>query len=158
MTDTWDLPKPTLEFVFEIRVDTARELPVRTTPGREFGFIPITGGTVVGPRFTGTVVPNSGGDWASHIGETWHLDARYALQHDDGSTVEIWNKGYYRATPEQEARVASGQRVPEQHYYYRCAPTFSTDAPQHLWLTEHQFIGMLRDDSGQICIRIFVLH
>lgn len=141
MTEPTDLPQPELEFVFEIRVDTATELPVRTTPGDEFGFIPITGGTVSGPRFTGTVVPHSGGDWATHIGDTWHLDARYALQHDDGSVVEIWNRGYYR-----------------DDGYYRCAPTFSTDAPQHAWLTEHQFIGMLRDDDGQICIRTFLLR
>jgi len=158
MADTPTLPQPELEFVFEIRVETVKEIPVRTTPGNEFGFIGITGGTVAGPRFTGTVLPNSGGDWASHIGDTWHLDARYALQHDDGTVVEIWNKGYFRATPEQERRMFAGERVPEQEYYYRCAPTFSTDTPQHRWLSQHQFIGMLRDDAGTICIRVFLLR
>jgi hypothetical protein len=157
MTDPVHLPDPEFEFVFEIRVDTATELPVRTMHGNELGFIPITGGTVSGPRFAGTVVANSGGDWAARIGDTWHLDARYALQHEDGSVVEIWNKGYYRATQEQEARMASGEEVPEREYYYRCAPTFSTDAPRHTWLTSHQFIGLIRNDDGQICIRVFLL-
>jgi hypothetical protein len=158
MTETPNLPEPHLEFVFEIRVDTAQEMPVRSTPGNEFGFIPITGGTVTGPRFTGTVVANSGGDWATHSDDTWHLDARYALQHDDGSVVEIWNKGYYRASPDQEARMAAGEAVPEDEYYYRCAPTFSTDASQHTWLTSHQFVGLIRSDSDQVCIRVFLLR
>ena len=157
MTDTSTLPQPQLEFVFEIRVDVAAELPVRTRPGDELGFIPITGGTVTGPRFSGTVVPNSGGDWASHEAGTWHLDARYALRHDDGSVVEIWNRGYYRATTEQEARLAAGEAVSELELYYRCAPTFSTDAAAHLWLTAHQFVGMIRNEAGRICIRVFLL-
>jgi hypothetical protein len=156
--DTPNLPDPELEFVFEIRVDTAEEIPVRTAPGNELGFIPITGGVVSGPRFTGSVVPNSGGDWAAHVGDTWHLDARYALQHDDGSVVEIWNTGYYRATAEQEARIAAGEAVPEAEYYYRCAPRFSTDASQHLWLPAHQFVGLIRNDAGQICIRVFLVR
>jgi hypothetical protein len=158
MTEASTLPEPELEFVFEIRVSIATELPVRSTPGNELVFVPITGGTIAGPRFAGTVVANSGGDWATHSGDTWHLDARYALRHDDGSVVEIWNTGYYRATPDQEARMAVGEAVPEAEYYYRCAPTFSTDAPRHAWLTSHQFLGLIRSDNGQVCIRVFLLH
>lgn len=149
---------PHLEFVFEIRVDVAPDLHVGRGPDEQLSFTPITGGTVAGPRFTGEVLAG-GGDWAVTRSGTAQLEARYLIRAADGGVVDVLNRGYFRATDEILARLEGGEDVPEGEpgLYFRTAPVFQTDAPAHRWLAEHQFVGMARDEDGQVCIRVFLL-
>jgi hypothetical protein len=146
----FELPDPRLVFAFEARVDVAGTLPIGG--GRDF--TPITGGTVHGPRLSGTVLAG-GGDWSITHGRVVELDARYLLRADDGSVIDIHNRGFWRATPEIDARVEAGEDLPETEYYYRTSPVFRTDAPAHRWLAESVFVGLARGERGQVCIRFF---
>ena len=121
----------------------------------ELTFTPISGGTVAGPLLNGVVLPG-GGDWAVERSGTAQLEARYLLRADDGAVIDILNRGYYRASAEVMTRVEAGENVPESEYYFRTAPVFQTDAPAHRWLAEHQFLGLARDEDGQVCIRVWV--
>ncbi len=56
-----------------------------------------------------------------------------------------------------EVRVAAGESLSESEYYFRTAPVFQTDAPQHRWLAENRFVGMAREEEGQICVRVLLL-
>lgn len=147
---------PRLEFVFEVRVDVEEGWHVGRGADERLWFTPITGGTVRGPRLDGVVLAG-GGDWSVQRGGTTELDARYLLRADDGAVIDIHNRGYYRASAEVEARVAAGEQVDEALYYFRTAPRFQTDAPQHRWLAENQFVGLARDEEGQIRIRFFLV-
>ncbi|THG33272.1 DUF3237 domain-containing protein [Naasia lichenicola] len=149
--------QPRLEFAFEVRVDIAPHLPIGRGADEQLSFTPITGGTVAGPLLTGEVLAG-GGDWAVERSGTAQLEARYLLRADDGAVIDILNRGYYRASDEVIARVEAGEHVQEEEYYFRTAPVFQTDAPQHRWLAEHQFIGLARDEDGQVCVRVFVLR
>ncbi|GAA1698494.1 DUF3237 domain-containing protein [Microcella alkalica] len=149
--------QPQLEFAFEIRVDIAPHLPIGRGPDENLSFTPVTGGTVAGPLLSGKVLPG-GGDWAVERSGTAQLEARYLLEAQDGVVIDILNRGYYRATADVMARVESGENVPEEEYYFRTAPVFQTDAPQHRWLAEHQFLGLARDEDGQVCVRVFVVR
>jgi hypothetical protein len=61
-------PAPGLSFAFSIRVEVAPPVEQGEIDGARQRFIPITGGTVSGPRLTGKVLPG-GGDWqAIHPG------------------------------------------------------------------------------------------
>ncbi|MBY4039245.1 DUF3237 domain-containing protein [Rhodococcus fascians] len=152
-----DLPSPELEFVFEVRVNVHDEMRIGRSAQEVLHFVPITGGTVQGPKMTGEVLPY-GGDWFVERGDTVQLDARYVLRADDGSVIDIHNRGYYRAEPDVEARLQAGELVDERDYYYRTAPVFQTDSEQFRWLADNQFIGMARNDGDQICIRFFLLR
>lgn len=145
MTDVDPRLEPVLEFAFEICVDVAADLHVGRGRDERLTFAPITGGTVAGPLLRGEVVPG-GGDWYVERGDTCQLDARYLLRADDGSVIDIVNRGYYRPTADPDAP------------YYRTAPVFQTDAPAHRWLAEHQFLGLAREEDGQIRIRVFVVR
>ncbi|MGF0313296.1 DUF3237 domain-containing protein [Rhodococcus sp. IEGM1428] len=151
------LPEPELEFVFEIRVRVSDELRIGRSAQEVLHFVPITGGTVTGPKMTGEVL-SYGGDWFVERGDTVQLDARYVLRADDGSLIDIHNRGYYRAPQDVEARLQAGEFVDEREYYYRTAPVFQTDSEQFRWLANNQFVGMARDDGGLICIRVFWLR
>lgn len=148
---------PVLEYAFEIRVDIAPHLRIGRSVDEELSFTPITGGTIHGPLLKGVVLAG-GGDWAVERSGTAQLEARYLLRADDGAVIDILNRGYYRASAEVIARVEAGEQVSESEYYFRTAPVFQTDAPAHRWLAEHQFVGLARDEDGQVCVRVYVVR
>jgi len=88
-----NLPQPTLDYVcdFTVELDTIREMGAGRAGNRRI--IPIIGGTVDGPKIKGKIL-NLGADWqtifASGLAE---LDTRYAIETDDGATIEIINYG-----------------------------------------------------------------
>ena len=147
---------PRLSFAFEARVDVERSEHVGNGAGDALDFTPITGGTVDGPRLRGVVVPG-GGDWSVRRGPTvYELDARYLIRAEDGCLIDIINRGYYRTrTAEVMQRMEAGEEIPASDVYFRTSPVFRTDAPQHRWLAETVFVGLARDEAGQICIRFY---
>ncbi|SEI93605.1 DUF3237 domain-containing protein [Demequina mangrovi] len=149
--------EPRLEYAFEIRVDVDPYLRIGRGVDEELTFTPVTGGTVDGPLLTGIVL-GGGGDWAVERAGTAQLEARYLLRAEDGAVIDVLNRGYYRASAEVEDRIAAGEAVAEDEYYFRTAPVFQTDAPAHRWLAEHQFVGLARDEDGQVRIRVFVVR
>lgn len=156
--------QPELEYVFELRVNIAKDLHIGRSVDEQLSFTPITGGSISGPRLQGAVLAG-GGDWAVTRSETAELSARYLLQADDGAVIDVLNRGYFRASPEVHSRMERGELVPEEDpgLYFRTAPVFQTDAPQHRWLAEHQFVGLARDDvdengDPQVCVRVFLVR
>lgn len=145
---------PEFEFAFEARVDVARGWHIGRGSDEKLHFTPITGGTVSGPALSGRVVAG-GGDWSVQRGDTTQLEARYLLQAGDGSYIDVLNRGYFRAAEGAEDRVLANEVVDLDDYYFRTSPVFQTDAPAHRWLAENQFVGLARDEPGQICIRFF---
>jgi hypothetical protein len=155
MTDTV-VPQvvPQLSFAFEARVDIDPGQHIGHAGSAPLGFTPITGGTISGPRLSGTVVPG-GGDWAiARPGVAVDLDARYLIRADDGALIDIVNRGFWVASAEVEAAVEAGETVDPSRYYFRTQPVFRTDAPQHAWLTHTVFVGMAYDDADVHQIRI----
>ncbi len=147
---------PRLRFAFEARVTIGQGEHVGHGAGDSLEFVPITGGTVDGPRLCGTVVPG-GGDWSVRRGPTvYELDARYLIRAGDGSVIDIVNRGFYRTeTAEAMERMEAGEELDASEVYFRTSPVFRTDAPQHRWLAETVFVGLARDEDGRVCIRFY---
>ena len=124
--------------------------------GDVLDFTPITGGTVDGPRLRGVVVPG-GGDWSVQRGPTvYELDARYL---DPRRGRRAHRHRQPRLLPHGHARRPWSGRRPARtrssEVYFRTSPVFRTDAPQHRWLAETVFVGLARDEAGQVCIRFY---
>lgn len=148
------LPDPVLEPAFEVRVEMEPPVRIGTGPREQLHFVAITGGTVSGPRFRGTVLPG-GGDWYVDRDGVVELDARYLIQHEDGTVVDVVNRGYWHADPATTTRLDAFEDVDERDYYYRTSPQFRTDAPQHAWMARTVFVGLARQEGRTICIRFF---
>jgi uncharacterized protein DUF3237 len=149
---------PALEYVFEIRAHIAPELHIGNGDGESTEFVPITGGSVDGPRLTGKVLAG-GGDWSSTRGDICELEARYLLQADDGAVIDIVNRGYYRPDADGPDQFDGEIQVTEKGHYYRTSPVFRTDAPTHRWLAENVFIGLARPDGDDVVvIRMYMLR
>jgi hypothetical protein len=75
--------------------------------------------------------------------DVYALEARYLIRADDGALIDVVNRGFYRETP--------------TGLYYRTSPVFRTDALAHRWLAETVFVGLAREDRGDVCIRFFAV-
>lgn len=136
---------PELTLAFRVRLDFADGPRVRFTPGDKAftrGFVGLLGGDVSGPRLSGRVVPNSGGDWplmwASGLIE---FEAHYMLEADDGAPIYIHNRGVAYSSPEVLARIERGEPVGEADIYCRVTPRFEAPAGPHEWLNRTIFVG-----------------
>ena len=87
-------PVPRLEFAFEERVTIAPAVELGNTALGGRRYIPITGGTVAGPRLNGQVVPG-GFDYQLTYAdsECTQLSADYFLKADDGTVIHVFNEG-----------------------------------------------------------------
>ena len=103
--------------------------------------IPITGGTVSGPRLQGEVLPG-GADWQTVYADgTAQLEARYTLRLDDGALIDVTNYGFRHGPPDVLAALARGEPVDSQRYYMRTTPRFETGDPRHAWLNRTLFVA-----------------
>jgi hypothetical protein len=139
------LAAPGLAFAFRILLEFDAGPRLRFEPafqaGRR-GFVAVKGGRIEGPRLTGRVLPQSGGDWprlwASGLVE---FEAHYLLEASDGTPIYIHNRGLAYATPETLARIEAGQPVAAEATYCRITPRFEVPAGPHEWLARSVFVG-----------------
>jgi hypothetical protein len=136
------LPPPQLEHVCDLAVTIAAPVEVGHTPAGLRRMIPITGGTVTGPRLNGKVL-SGGADFQLILGggTQAHLDARYVIELDDGSRVFVQNTALRVASLKNSQRIMNGQPVNPEEIYFRCQPKLEATTPAWAWLSESQFIG-----------------
>jgi len=132
---------PELEWAFSVQVSLLEPLEQGMIDDGRTRFIPISGGRVWGPRLSGEVLPG-GGDWqVIRPGGLVELDARYFLRADDGTVIGIANSGVRCADEEVTDRIARGERVPDDAYYFRTRPIFTVAPGPHEWLRRTVFVG-----------------
>jgi hypothetical protein len=85
---------PTIEFAFEERVTIDQPIVLGDTAFGHRQYIPITGGTVAGPKLKGKVVPGGWDFQLTHAAsDCTQLSADYFLKADDGTVIHILNEG-----------------------------------------------------------------
>lgn len=135
--------KPRLEFAFKIHLNLGDRVKIDSVPsGGGRGFVPVTGGSIEGPRLQGRVVPYSGGDWPNIRPDgVVAFNARYILEASDGTLIYLKNRGYRHAPPDIAKRMEALEPVDPSSYYFRIAPEFETPVGPHDWLTRTVFVG-----------------
>jgi hypothetical protein len=149
-------PKLQSELAFEARVTVDKPLVVGDGPHGLRRIVPITGGTVTGPKLTGTVVPG-GADWQFVRPDgTLQIEAKYTLKADDGTLIMVTNRGYRRGPKEVIERLSKGEQVDPALYYFRTSAEF--EAPvgsKHAWLNNSVFVGVAERQASAAIIRFF---
>lgn len=136
-----EAPPPKLDYAFSMRIELAPPQEQGTVDGVRKRFIAITGGTISGPRLTGSVMAG-GGDWQSiYPSGLTVIDARYSLKAADGTVITISNPGVRTATPEVIDRLSRGEVVDPSRYYFRTSPRFEAPAGPHEWLRRQTFVA-----------------
>jgi hypothetical protein len=141
-------------FAFRLRVTVAPALELGETQQGRRRIIPITGGSVEGPRLRGRVLPG-GADWQIIRADGCAaLEARYTLEAADGALIAVHNQGLRHGPPEIVAKLVAGEPVDPGSYYFRSTPVFETAAPAHQWLTRTVFTasGERHPDHVEIAV------
>ena len=136
------LPVPQINLVCTLQVALAPIRDMGTGRAGQRRIIPIVGGTVHGPRLSGRIL-NVGADWQTIFADgTAELDTRYAMETDDGATIEIVNYGFRHGPEEVIAAVARGEDVDPASYYMRTQARLETGDPRYDWVNRTLFIGV----------------
>jgi hypothetical protein len=137
-----------------IALEHVCDLVVELSPPHEMGaalagtrrIIPIVGGTASGPRINGRIL-NVGADWQTvQAGGVAQLDARYAIETDDGAVIEVVSQGIRHATAEVAARIVAGEAVPPSEYYMRTAIRLDSGHPDYAWVARSIYVA----DGGKV--------
>jgi Protein of unknown function (DUF3237) len=149
---TFDPVTPALAPLFTAEISLGPPQEHGETPRGRRRIIPITGGSFVGERLSGAVLPG-GADWQIVRADgVALLDARYALRTGDDALIYVVNTGVRRGPPDVLAQLARGDAVDPALYYFRTTPVFETSAPQYAWLNDIVAVGsgLRRSDAVMI--------
>lgn len=132
--------EPALRHIFAARGELAAPLDLGSGPAGVRRVVPIEpGGQFEGERISGEMV--GGHDWqlVRNDGVT-EIDARYMLKTDDGVMIECRNRGIRHGPPDVMRRLASGEDVDPDAYYFRTAPIFYAPEGRYDWLNRSLFL------------------
>lgn len=119
-----------LEPLMTLDVRVARPT-LAATPKGDVRLIPIVGGSFAGVEdLAGEVLPG-GADWQTVRADgTLEICARYLLRTDRDELIEVVSEGVRHATPEVLDRLAAGEQVPADEYYFRTHVRLFTGSPR----------------------------
>jgi hypothetical protein len=132
--------EPKVEFVYEAEAVLGPPVAQGRGPDGERRFIPILSGRFEGPQLRGNFV-EGGADWqVTRADGVLLLDAIYAMRTDDGTILQVRNRGLRAGPPEVMAAMARGERVDPAAVYFRTVPQFTAPEGPYDWLNRAVFL------------------
>ena len=147
--------------VLRIRVDVERPLSTGATPAGEIRVIPFRGGSFEGSfedvELCGRLLPG-GSDWQRvRDDDVVEIRAHYMLETDAGETIEVISEGLRSASREVLARLAAGEEVAPDAYYFRTFIRLATASERLAHMNHRLFFGVgVRRPRG-VEIRVYPL-
>src|ERR1700756_2841646 len=141
------------QYVFTI---TARIGPVVSAGDIGHGvrrIVPIIGGEVRG-QVNGKVCPFGADFQIIRPNELIELEAKYALQTDDGAVIYVENKGIRFGPVELLEKLKRNEPVDPKLIYCRTVPKFETGSSQYAWLMEHLFVASVTRHADRVIIDV----
>ena len=147
-------PKIETKYVFSI---TARIGAVPSAGDIGHGtrrIIPILGGEVRGERMNGKVCPFGADFQIIRPDELIELEAKYALEMDDGAVIYVQNFGLRFGPKELLEKLKRNEPVDPKLIYFRTTPRFETGSPKYRWLMQHLFIASAARHADRVEIDV----
>jgi len=152
-----DATEPKLELLYDMHADLDAPQIVGQTPVGMRQIFVVKGGTVEGPRIKGELLPG-GGDWALMRQDgAVQLDVRATIKTEDGALIYGYYSGLIIASMAQFGRIAGGEEVPLDEYYFYTNPMFQTGSPQYAWLNQVVAIGRGKALRGAVEYRVWAV-
>ncbi len=138
-----------------MQITLAPPLDLGDTPAGRRRIIAVTGGSFVGERIRGRILPG-GGDWQLiRADSVAALDARYTLETDDGALIYVENRGYRHGPADVIARLAAGESVDPGSYYMRTTPWFETSDARYAWLNRIVCVASGARRAAEVELQVF---
>ncbi|MGO4715968.1 DUF3237 domain-containing protein [Bradyrhizobium sp. 2TAF24] len=130
------------KYVFSLRITVATPIEAGDIGVGSRRVIPITGGELVGEGLHGRI-REGGADYQIIRPDGFtELEAKYAIEMDDGAVIYVENIGIRFGPPEALERIRRGEPVDPALIYFRSVPRFETGAPTYRWLMRSLFVGV----------------
>jgi Protein of unknown function (DUF3237) len=118
-------------------------------------YVAFDGGTFEGrDGLTGTVL-EGGIDWQTVRPDgVLEIDAHYTLHTEEDEAIEVRSQGVRKASESVAARLALGEVVAPDEYYFRTLVRLSSAAPRLHWMND--LIAVSTGDRERSTVRIHV--
>jgi len=133
---------PVLTYLATVSVHVGKPIEVGRTAAGLRRIIPILGGKVEGPALRGTVLPAGADFQLLRTSTLTELEAKYAIETDDGERLYVNNFGLRSGSEEDIAALLRGEQVDPERIYFRCSPKIEApDGGPWAWLSSRILIG-----------------
>ena len=116
--------------------------------------IPIIGGEVQGEGMNGKVCPFGADFQIIRPDELIELEAKYALEMDDGAVIYVENVGIRFGPKDLLEKLKRGEPVDPTLIYFRTRPRFETGSAKYRWLMQHLFVGSAARHADRVVIDV----
>lgn len=131
MTSASSVPTPpSLRHVSTIQVEVAEPVDLGVGADGWRRIVPIVSGSATG-EITGRVLPGGADFQVQRPDGVTELEARYPLELDDGTRIEVFNHAIRAGAPADMERLMAGEPVDPDRIYFRGAPRLR--APEGAW-------------------------
>jgi hypothetical protein len=118
--------------------------------------VPITGGTIEGPKIKGRVMAG-GADWQLLRPDgVLQLQANYLFETRDGVSIMISNRGLRHASAAVMRKLTRGEAVSPHRCYFRTMAEFeASSGSRYAWLNSALFVGVAQRAPSVVTVRMY---
>ena len=150
----WPAP-PALVPLTQIRCEVGALVSLGVATHGERRYVPLLGGTVSGPELSGRIV-EGGVDWQINRADgVLDIAAHYVIRADDGALIEVQSDGMRHGAPDVMARLARGEPVAGEEYFFRTLIRFTTGAPQWLHLNKVMALAVGQRQASLVLLDVY---
>jgi hypothetical protein len=150
-------PPPPLVPMTHIDCEVRPLVTLGAGPYGERRYVPLGGGTVRGPELNGTLV-EGGVDWQVNRADgVLDIAAHYVIRTEDGALIEVQSHGLRHGPPEVMARLARGEVVARDEYFFRTLVRFTTGAPRWAHLNQVMAIACGEREANWVRLDLYRL-
>jgi hypothetical protein len=140
-----------LEFLFDLTAEVGELVSLGAGPLGERRVVYIGTGSFEGPALRGELI--GGADWQILRSDgVLELDARYAIREQGGGVVQVLSQGLRHGPPEVMARLARGEDVDPESYFFRTVLRFETGAAELAWLNKTIAVATATRKARQVLL------
>ena len=148
---------PALVPMTQIRCEVDALVTIGPGTHGERRYVPLGGGSVAGPELSGRIV-EGGVDWqVARADGVLEIAAHYVIRADDGALIEVQSNGLRHGPPEVMQRLARGDAVGRDEYFFRTLVRFTTGAPQWLHLNKTMAIAVGQREARLVLLDLYRL-
>lgn len=139
----------------QVRCDVGALVSLGPAPLGERRYVPLLGGTVTGPELTGHI--EAGGvDWQINRSDgALEIAAHYVIVTADEARIEVHSSGLRHGPAEVLARLAAGEDVPADQYFFRTLMRFTTGAAAWAHLNKTMAVAVGQRQARQVILDVY---
>lgn len=153
-----DVSAPALRYLATITALVDEPVELGDMPGGPRRIIPIRGGSISGPDISGRVLPGGADFQILRSETTTSLEARYAIETDDGTRISVENHGIRTGSPDDIAALVAGRPVPPERIYFRCVPQLTASGERWGWLSDRILVGSGVRHPDRVELTVYVVE